>query len=141
MHQEAISTVIRKYLWQALKLSFFHLKVLKTSYFAQQTSLGAPQGVRTCWPPQPGDYLDSIFPQKCPFDSPKHFLSSITHYFQSYAVATCGVWWAPEALFTPSEVYGHLGMDTHTHMNRMHIGGGSKKYPGLVEQTLDMDSQ
>lgn len=111
MHQEAISSMIRKFHWQALRLSFFHPKVLKTSYFSQQTSLGTQQGVQTCWPPQPSDYLDSIFPQKCPFDSQKYFLSSITHNFQSYAVATCGVWWAPQALFTPSEAYGHLGSE------------------------------
>lgn len=138
MHQEAISSVIRKYLWQALRLPP-HLKVSKTSYFAQQTSLGAlgrGSGL--------ADRLSSVItstaffpptiPQKnVPLILKSIFLSSITHCFQSYAVATCGAWWAPKALFTPCEAYGYPVM-THTHT---HIQGEEEKY--CLAKILEID--
>lgn len=136
MHQEAISSVIRKYLWQALRLPFFffHLKVLKTSYFAQQTSLGRSAGgpdlltASARWLPR------QHFSPKMSLWFSKAF--SILHYPLLSKLRCC---YLRRLMGTKSFVYTLWGLRVSGNGHTCTFGGGGGGILRFVDQILGID--
>lgn len=116
MHQEPISSMIRKYLWQALKLFFFHLKALKTSYFAHQTSLALSRGAGLADRLSPV-ITSTAFSKKCPFDSQNIFFPPLPTTFKVMQLLPAVSDGHHKLCLHPLRLVDIWDGDTHTHIH------------------------